>query len=67
LRDIALNLNHVCIKKSLKIPNGQSEAINQRRTANTNDKRKITKGQIMIFLSKGKVGSERKTLKTFSP
>jgi len=32
-------------KKSLKIPKGQSESVNRRRTDNTMAKRKSTKGQ----------------------
>jgi hypothetical protein len=36
------------VKKSLKIPMGLSEAVN-RRTDNTMDKRKRTKGQTTIF------------------
>ena len=41
LRDI---LRYQC-KKSLKIPKGQSESVYRRRTDNTMDKRKSTKGQ----------------------
>jgi hypothetical protein len=36
-------------KKSLKIPKGQSESVYRRRTDNTMVKRKITKGQTMIY------------------
>jgi len=36
------------IKKSLKIPEGQSESICRRRTDNTMAKRKSTKGQTTI-------------------
>jgi hypothetical protein len=35
-------------KKSLKIPKGQYESVNQRRTDNTMTKRKRTKGQTMV-------------------
>jgi hypothetical protein len=37
------------LKKSLKIPMGESESVNQRRTDNTMAKRKRTKGQITIY------------------
>jgi hypothetical protein len=37
-----------CVKKSLKIPKGQSESI-YRRTENTIAKRKSTKGQTTIY------------------
>jgi hypothetical protein len=36
-------------KKSLKIPNVQSESVNQRRTDNIMDKRKRKKGQTTIY------------------
>jgi len=36
------------MKKSLKIPKGQSESVYRRRTDNTMAKRKSTKGQIKI-------------------
>jgi len=36
-------------KKSLKIPKGQSEVVNRRRTDNAPAKRKKTKGQIIIY------------------
>jgi len=36
-------------KKSMKIPNGKSEVVNQRRTDNTMAKRKSTKGQTTIY------------------
>jgi hypothetical protein len=36
------------IKKSLKIPKGQSETVYRRRTDNTMAKRKSTKGQTTI-------------------
>jgi hypothetical protein len=36
------------IKKSLKIPKGQSESVYRRRTDNTMAKRKSTKGQTTI-------------------
>ena len=36
-------------KKSLKIPNGQSESVYQRRTDNTMAKRKSTKEQATIY------------------
>ena len=36
------------LKKSLKIPKGQSETIYRRRTDNTMDKRKCAKGQTTI-------------------
>jgi len=37
------------IKKSLKIPKGQSESIYRRGTGNTMAKRKSTKGQTTIY------------------
>jgi len=37
------------IKKSLKIPKGQSESVNRRGTDNTIAKRKIAKEQISIY------------------
>jgi len=37
------------IKKSLKIPEEQSETVYQRRTDNTMAKRKSTKGQTTIY------------------
>jgi hypothetical protein len=37
------------LKKSLKIPMGQSESLNRRRTDSTNAKRKGTTGQITIY------------------
>jgi hypothetical protein len=36
-------------KKSLKIPKGQYESVNQRRTDNTMAKRKRIKGQTPIY------------------
>jgi len=36
-------------KKSLKIPKGQSESVNRRRTDNTMDKRISTKRQTTIY------------------
>ena len=39
---------HISIKKSLKIPKGQAEAVNRRTTSNTLAKRKKTKEQTMI-------------------
>jgi hypothetical protein len=36
-------------KKSLKIPKGQSESVNRRRTDKTLVKRKMTKGQTTIY------------------
>ena len=36
-------------KKSLMIPKGESESINLKRTDNTMDKRKGTKGQTTIY------------------
>jgi len=36
-------------KKSLKIPNGQSESVYRRRTDNTMAKRKSTKRQTTIY------------------
>jgi hypothetical protein len=41
--------HQVNIKKSLKIPKGQSESVYRRRTDNTMVKRKGTKGQTMIY------------------
>jgi hypothetical protein len=40
-----LKLVRFVSKKSLKIPEGQSESVYRRRTDNTIDKRKSTKGQ----------------------
>ena len=45
----SLYSNHLCAK-SLKIPNGQSESVKQRRTENTMTKRKRTKEQTTIDL-----------------
>jgi hypothetical protein len=39
----------IMIKKSLKIPKGQSESIYRRRTDNTMAKRKRTRGQTTIY------------------
>ena len=36
-------------RKSLKVPKGQAESVNQRRTDNTIAKRKSTKGQTTIY------------------
>ena len=46
-----MNTQHVINfgKKSLKIPKGQSESVNRRRTDNTMAKRKSTKGQTTIY------------------
>ena len=41
------NIIH-CMKKSLKIPKGQSESVYRRRIGNTMAKRKSTKGQTTI-------------------
>ena len=42
-------MSNVLHKKSLKMPKGLSEAVSQRRTDNTKDKRKRTKEQTMIY------------------
>jgi hypothetical protein len=39
--------NDANVKKSLKIPKGQSESVYRRRTDNTMAKRKSTKGQTL--------------------
>jgi hypothetical protein len=41
--------NDANVKKSLKIPKGQSESVYRRRTDNTMAKRKSTKGQTTIY------------------
>jgi len=40
---------YLLCKKSLKIPKGYSESVNQRRTENTIAKRKRTKGQTTTY------------------
>ena len=47
-------------KKQLKVPKGQSEAVN-RRTYNTVAKRKMKKGQTTIY----KIGTRCSIIKTF--
>ena len=46
---IKIDMSPLYNKKSLKIPKGQSEAVNRRRTDNTMAKRKSTKGQTAIY------------------
>jgi hypothetical protein len=41
--------NILSLKKSLKIPKGQSESVYRGRTENTMAKRKSTKGQTTIY------------------
>jgi hypothetical protein len=41
--------NDANVKKSLKIPKGQSESVYRRRTDNTKAKRKRPKGQTTIY------------------
>jgi hypothetical protein len=53
--------------KSLKIPKGQSESVNRRRTDNTMTKRKWTKGQTTIFKTRIQKTKDRATRTPLKP